>query len=127
MNTDEDTPIVVEDRFFLSTHLSKPCRIVASSKFLSIYSLEKNILLERIAISYIYGCLCMRPKQPSPKSHLVIFVYGRKGKNSKFSQSQRIFTYANHERYEKNFSEVVRWHQHLTNAIYLHRNLPSSS
>ena len=86
-----------------------------------------------IDIDEIYGCLCMKSSGTSIECHLTVYLYelrrargigGVFSKKPSLYRSHRTFTYATYDNYERNHAEVIRWHRHIKQAIYLRRNLP---
>jgi hypothetical protein len=123
--------VLDEETFFLSDHATKTCRLKLSPDSLSITSQDEPST--RIDIEDIYGCLCMKALKSSVQCHLVVYLYVLKrahgisgffSKESTMHRSQKVFTFAKYDDYERNFAEVVRWHRRLTQAIYAKRNLP---
>ena len=121
----------LEETFFLSDQTTKTCRLTLSSDTLSITLPDGSST--RIAIEDIYGCLCMKALKSSVQCHLVVYLYvlrrahgigGFFSKQPTMHRSQKVFTFDKYDDYERNFTEVVRWHRLLNQAIYAKRNLP---
>ncbi len=142
MTKEESNIINLEDTFFLYGHSSKQKYLLKlSPTTLSITakqdeneetssSINKTQL---ISIDDIYGCLCMKSVENSNQCHLTVYSYvlrpphgvsGIFSKKPALHRSQHIFTYGSYNDYETNYAEVIRWHRHITHAIYLRRNLP---
>ena len=76
----------------------------------------------------------MKPLKSAVHCHFVVYLYVLKaahGISAFFSKEatlhrwQKVFTFGKYAEYERNFAEVVRWYRHLTEAIFVKRNLPS--
>ncbi|CAF4736539.1 unnamed protein product, partial [Rotaria sp. Silwood2] len=86
-----------------------------------------------IPIDDIYGCLCMKSTKNSNQCYLTFYLYilkrshtfsGIVSKKRDFHRTQHTFIYGKYNDYETNYAEIIRWHNNVTYAIYLRRNLP---
>jgi hypothetical protein len=137
MTQDESNIIELEDTFFLHGHPTKPYLLKLSSISLSIIPKhdenDQRNRIQSIPIDDIYGCLCMKSNSNPIICHLTFYLYGLKrshgisgvfSKKNTLHRSQRIFTYATYDDFERNHAEVIRWHRYVKQAIYLRQNLP---
>jgi uncharacterized protein (DUF2141 family) len=141
MTQDESRSIDLEDTFILYDDSPKQYTLKLSPASLSITAQQDENANRSLSINDtrlvpiddIYGCLCMKSNKDSNQCHLTLYlnvlrapqgISGIFSKKLALYQSQHIFTYGKYNDYATNFAEVVRWHRHVTEAIYLRRNLP---
>ncbi|UJR22366.1 hypothetical protein I4U23_025428 [Adineta vaga] len=142
MTQDQSNLINLEDTFFLHGHSTKKRYLLKLSPIrLSITTIpsendNRTSTIDNtrlIPIDDIYGCLCMKSAENTNKCYLTFYAYILRpphGLSGMFSskrtlhRSEHIFAYAKYDNYDANHAEVVRWYEHVTQAIYLRRNLP---
>lgn len=135
--------MALEDVFFHYHQSSRQYLLKLSTTTLSIAenldeqnpklssSSENDVQL--ISIDDIYGCSCMKSTKNPNQCFIIFYIYllkrsksisGIFSKKRNFHRIQRTFVYGKYDDYETNYAEVMRWHQNVTDAIYLRRNLP---
>ncbi|CAF0958943.1 unnamed protein product [Rotaria sordida] len=142
MAQEELKSIDLEDIFFHYRHSSQQYILKLSLTNLSIVTKQdenKNKSsssvnnTQIIPIDDIYGCLCMKSMKNSNQCCLTFYLYilkrshtlsGIVSKKYDFHRIQHTFMYGKYNDYETNYAEIMRWHRHVTYAIYLRRNLP---
>lgn len=143
--TDEETDsIELEDIFFLYDRTNKRYILKLTARTLSITfkqddngnSTSANNNTQIIPIDDIYGCLCGKSTRNLTQCHLTFHLYtlrsakgisGVFSKKPKLYRSRKTFAYGQYPDYDRNLSEVIRWHRHVKHAIYLRQNLPGNN
>lgn len=136
MTQETSNVINLEDTFHLHGHSTKKRYVLKlSPTHLSITTISNETDIRLVPIDDIYGCLCMKSVHKTNQCLITFYVYAlrpSRGLNGilsskrTFHRSEHVFAYGKHDNFDANQAEIVRWHRHITQAIYSRRNLPSN-
>lgn len=135
MTEDIARPTELEDLFFLHANSTKQYLVKLSPTIISIVpqDAQQRNQTRSIAIDNVYGCLCMKSRKNAIQCHLTLYLYTTQRtracstpitKQEKMRRLRQVLTYGKFNDFESNLNEMTKWHDCVTNAIYLRRNLP---
>ncbi|CAF0732393.1 unnamed protein product [Adineta ricciae] len=135
MTEDTSRSTELEDLFFLHANSTKQYLVKLSPTAISIapHGAQQRNQTRFITIDDVYGCLCMKSRKNAIQCHLTLYLYTTRKtrvcntpitKQEKLRRLRQILTYGKFNDFESNLNEMTKWHDCVTNAIYLRRNLP---